>query len=202
MYSENSTISVDISDSDLIYPQYSVHNNHSDPLMKQQTSDQSATTASSSSSPSTWWSAPSVLYPCLSLLSLLSVGGVYLLYQHYQHHRLVDQQSKRLKDFHQKPLLLYVAGRRGRIQGCDWATKALRWDEDGDTAHEFLGPFNAKDTEQTEADTEQKKEESDKSGQIQKRQIPVVVNGAASERSSVTVSQSAKKGKSNGRSKH
>lgn len=42
-----------------------------------------------------------------------------------------------------QPLLIELppGHRRGRVQGMDWVAKSLKRDQDGDEAHEFLGPF-------------------------------------------------------------
>ena len=40
-----------------------------------------------------------------------------------------------------QPLLVELPRNKGKVQGLDWVEKNLIKDEDGDEAHEFLGPF-------------------------------------------------------------
>ena len=77
-------------------------------------------------------------YPLLgSGVALLSLSFAWLYYRY----RTSPKPSLHTSDVHTRPLLVQLSAPRGRLQGCDWAVQALRWDEEGDCAHQFLGPF-------------------------------------------------------------
>ena len=90
---------------------------------------------SSSSSSSSW---SSYVYPVLALGGLLSLSSLAYMYYRY---RTSPRPLPPAEQFHHRTLLAQLATPRGRLQSLDWAVQALRWDEDGDCAHAFLGPF-------------------------------------------------------------
>lgn len=89
---------------------------------------------------------------------MLSIGGIYSLWCRYCDHQQIKNQSLKMKEFHNRPLLLSVSRGRGTIQGCRWATNSLKMDEDGDWAHEFLGPFDNPNYHRSSVDTMSTKE--------------------------------------------
>ena len=91
--------------------------------------------SASSPLPAPWWSAWAYPLAGVAAVASLSLG--------YAYHRYRASRRARLSasEFHTRPLLVQLSAPRGRVQGSEWATQALKWDEDGDAAHDFLGPF-------------------------------------------------------------
>ena len=97
-----------------------------------------APTADLSTAPSSSFWSP-YLYPVLALSSLLSLSTLAYLY--YRYRTTPRSLSSSPDSFHHRTLIAQLSTPRGRLQGLDWAVQALRWDDDGDCAHDFLGPF-------------------------------------------------------------
>ena len=108
--------------------------------------------SSPSPSPSSW---SSYLLPVLGAGgALLSLSLAYLYYRYR-----ASSRARQESEVHTRPILQQLSAPRGRLQGCDWAVEALRWDEEGDCAHEFLGPFAFADRT-TKGGESSKKEEA------------------------------------------
>ena len=108
-------------------PASSASNNHS-------TTEALTSTAASASS-----TASVLLYPALALGAVAST--VCLAYIYYRFLRA--KSSAAPPAFDALPLLRLLPPNHpaGRAQGSEWAVEQLRWDDDGDCAHDFLGPF-------------------------------------------------------------
>ena len=104
----------------------------------QVSSSQASLPSPSSSSPSLY---SRYLLPAAAAALLSSVSAVCYLYYRYRQRAAASSFSA--ADFHSRPLLLQLrqGGAASRVQGLDWAVQSLRWDADGDCAHDFLGPF-------------------------------------------------------------
>ena len=84
--------------------------------------------------------SPSVLlYPLIALSAVASTLG--LAYAYYRFFRAKSVTPAPAVS--SLPLLraLPLNHPAGRSQGSEWAVAQLKWDEDGDCAHDFLGPF-------------------------------------------------------------
>lgn len=88
---------------------------------------------SSSSFSSSWLLA--------SLGGLLVAGAAYLGYAKPWAASARTRRKKKEEHPATQPLLVELKSKRGRVQGQDWVEKNLKKDQDGDEAHEFLGPF-------------------------------------------------------------
>jgi hypothetical protein len=76
----------------------------------------------------------------------LLLGAVGVLYAYYSDRSSSSNQSRGRSARaplppHLQPLLVELKSHRGRVQGLDWVDKTLIKDDDGDEAHEHLGPF-------------------------------------------------------------
>ena len=105
------------------------------------------TNASSRSSPTELFSdstptpsaSSALLYPLVALGAVASsLGLAYLWYRFIR-----TNSSAPPPAFDSIPLLRLLPPNHpaGRAQGSEWAVEQLRWDDDGDSAHDFLGPF-------------------------------------------------------------
>ena len=73
---------------------------------------------------------------CLGALAWLCTSDASPWSRGSQKRRIRDKDVTR-----PQPLLVELKNKRGKVQGMDWVEATLKKDNDGDEAHEFLGPF-------------------------------------------------------------
>ena len=124
------------------WTQLAPNTNTSSPTAATAANDPSINAPSHSSitaSPTASSSSSALFYPLVALGAVTSTLGLAYLYYRF----LRAKSTAPPPAFDAIPLLRLLPANHpaGRPQGSDWAVQQLRWDADGDCAHDFLGPF-------------------------------------------------------------